>query len=95
MRRAGGVKEEVPVEGSKETLASRAEEGPEGPESGTEDPPEERVFGGALGAALTRTGEDAAMERRVRTAVVVAMAVDVVALEFWRKLCREGGESKG
>jgi hypothetical protein len=78
--------EEMGGGGCKNMLAFIAEEGPEGPESGTEDRAEERVRG-ARGAALRRTeeeaGEGAGMERRVRGAEVVAtdVDVDVVALE--------------
>lgn len=90
MRRASGVgvgigvveeEEERSAEGCGTILAFRAEEGTEGPERRTKACPEERVLGGELGAALARTEEDAAMERRVRTAGVVATVVDVVALD--------------
>ena len=73
--------------------AFRAGEDTEGSGSRTKARPEERVLGGELGAALARTEEDDAMARRVRTAGVVATAADVVALDVWRKLCREGRES--
>jgi hypothetical protein len=62
-------------------LAFRAEEGTEGPESRTKARPEDRVLGEELRAALERTEEDPAMERRVSTAGVVVTAVDVVALD--------------
>lgn len=99
VRRAGGIgiieEEELPAEEREEPLALRVKEGPEGPESGTEDRPEERVLSGALGDALTRTKEDVAMERRERAAVVVARVSDVAALDVWPKLCREGEGNEG
>ena len=98
MRRASGVgvigeEEERLAEGFGGLLAFRAEEDTDRPESRTRARPEEPVLGGELGAALARTEEDDATARRVRTAGVVATAADVVALDVWRKLCREGGES--